>query len=107
MRLNGWQRIGIVCSGVWALFAVGYVRVIDSGRAFDTYGLMLRLCIEGRRAAERASCDQPAVNDMNRAFEGEALRMALVAVVPVVLVWILVYFGLWLTRWIRAGFKTT
>ena len=44
IRLNGWQRIGIVLSVIWFLGFGGYVWIWDNRTKSEFYGWQLKMC---------------------------------------------------------------
>jgi hypothetical protein len=99
MRLNGWQRIGIVASVVWAIGGprmnvanASFIgRVLDVDRANNDFD----------RCRERA---KDAYDSVPR-YPLLSANGAFVALVPVALGWLIAYALVYLGRWIRAGFK--
>lgn len=123
-RLNGWQRIGVVASFVWAIggafwgFSVGYN---EYGLSVDYYQ-----CTAGaqnwfenqdqypnsrrytRDDLERdlGKCAAENLNAQKEASLSGALYAVLLALLPIPLGWLAVYKLIALLRWIREGFVT-
>jgi hypothetical protein len=110
MRLNGWQRIGIVASVIWAIGAPIY---LDDGAVKHAHELF---------AQSYEHCRDIPTNDPERCFQQasrlydtvpryslttpeQRVNFALAAFVPIVLAWLIAYALIYLVRWIRAGFK--
>ena len=103
MRLNGWQRIGIVASVIWAVG--GYLQMMGernwASRMFD-----LCLSIPSPGGADNWSkCRQEYERDFPQAFKDKQTEAVLVALVPIPIGWLVVYMVIWVVRWIRRGFK--
>ncbi|MGA8086709.1 MAG: hypothetical protein WCA10_05335 [Terracidiphilus sp.] len=116
-RLNGWQRIGVVASVVWALYGlylVDYsyeeakeaakgeyrdcIQLADpsSGAARPSKGMKLsdiQHCVDAEGARNDAARDDAY---------GEFIE---ISVLPIPLGWLAVYGLVVLFRWIRAGFS--
>jgi hypothetical protein len=101
MRLNGWQRLGIVLSIIWALSAAIYVRHADVERA-ETFGkINYEVCLDSKSLAhdnDLASCEQEREKEVAVWLKGSWLgSVAFMALVPIPLGWlaafILIYFG--------------
>ena len=84
MRLNGWQRIGIVASIGWAI-GVYVVYLVIGPVDWSKYGTFM-----------------PNPDSYWLSFRSHWVALALV---PIVLGWLVVYALVYLVRWIRAGFK--
>jgi hypothetical protein len=107
MKLNGWKRIGIVATVVWAIG--GYFHEFDSlfDSAVGTYATIDEHCVQ--RAADGASqtvdqCDQAMEQSMHEATSDAREAALYVALIPIPLAWGGVYFVLFLSRWIKRGF---
>jgi hypothetical protein len=109
MRLNGWQRIGIVASVVWAIGGPLYL----TQRAFDDpleqSGFVYRVCRDG--PTDPAICSARSKQALDEAIQADPMAQvgwgpwAAKAFIPVLVGWLLVYALVYLVRWIRAGFK--
>jgi hypothetical protein len=115
VKINGWQRIGIIASVIWIVSAglYTYVSEIDGTARlrWDIYhdcmvssqggigtpdGLPNKLTNE---------CDKKATDVVSNIRPRQTA--ALFAFVPVLLAWGLVYLVLVLVRWVRRGFLPT
>jgi hypothetical protein len=106
MRLNGWQRIGIVASVIWAIGAPIYMDHAAQREASDRFSESYESCrafptIDPNRCFEQAS----RLYDNVQRYTFSTPETAVVAFVPIVLGWLGVYALVYLVRWIRAGFK--
>jgi len=105
MHLNGWQRIGIVASVIWAIGAPIYLDSVAQQEAIGAFTHYYQACldnpIEFEQCLERARW---AYNTVTR-YPLLSANGAIAALVPVGLAWLLAYALVYLGRWIRAGFK--
>jgi hypothetical protein len=105
IRLNEWQRIGIVLSVVW--FVAGY----NCGRD-EIFNKLVRIANLGHQACLSGTTD-PAVcyaefvkdypDERDALYWENGLIMGLV---PIPFAWLVVYAFIGLWRWIRRGFNT-
>jgi hypothetical protein len=121
MRLNGWQRIGIVLSVVWILSVGGRGALEYLQGSGEPYYAMRFLPALGEDYyfADSIQIPVPPPKDTHvgsfvtfeeaRGFRIEHhFRIGyLVAAVfaPVVLLWLFAYLSVFVVRWVRAGFK--
>lgn len=108
MRLNGWQRIGIVASVIWAIGAPIYLDHAAQNDARERFRLSYRLCRDvasndPNRCSERASSEADTVQRYRLGFD--FANVAFVSLVPIVLGWLIAYVLVGLGRWIQAGFR--
>jgi hypothetical protein len=112
-RLNGWQRIGVILSVIW-LIGGGFLT-----HAIIKDDLSRDVAWQDGVVARLSDADQVAVKarDLSKMSDGGLLmvrdsidnevntRTAVWTLAPLLLAWLLVYALVWLTRWVRAGFK--
>lgn len=129
MKLNGWQRIGVVVSVLWAIGAPIYERNSIVNHSYWFTSQSSEVC---GRAAKRAKLTAEILNpDVLAALEAEskefrdcqerwlesaeemravngtaALNLLAVALMPIVVGWLLAFFSIEIFRWVRAGFGT-
>jgi hypothetical protein len=129
MKLNGWQRIGVVISILWALGAGIYERKSTVEYSYQFYSNSLEYC---RSAAKRAQeyeglvsrdvlaaskawensywdCNKQSLEtaDKIRGFNSNAVLSVLaVSLLPIVFGWLLALLSIKIFRWIRVGFGT-
>jgi len=99
MRLDGWQRIGIVVSIVWAVAAAICQRNADIERAQDFTKFAFKVCADARspgRDKDAPSCSQESETHKAVWLAGSWGNVALVALVPIAFGWLSVYtiFGI-------------
>jgi len=110
MKLNGWQRIGVVASVVWIVCAgmnslnTSYDREADS--AADQ---VAKSCIDAYRSARGVNpplgqCDVRADQYKVKLQDRELFDAAWVALIPVPVAWGFAYLVIFTVRWIRRGF---
>ena len=121
MELNGWQRIGLVASLLWALGGGWYERERQTQQASRIYMVSVTdLCpsipdeaatpenlINNSRNVAYFKClnDASKRYESQRALDSGAIRNILMfSLLPIPLAWLLVYLGLRTYRWIRVGF---
>jgi hypothetical protein len=108
-KLNGWQRIGVVASVVWILGAGFYT--LDAVQESDSKtAVAAALECEShipQGITTLAECDKRMTDYEAETYSGEWADAAIVAFVPVPLAWGLAYLTLFLTRWIKRGFRKT
>jgi hypothetical protein len=108
-RLNGWQRIGIVLSVVWAIGAAVYEINVINDRYYAAFGAAFRPVLNRCE-------DDPSKNGVNCAeVAGRAARaavptesswnIAIAALAPIPFFWLIAYALVGLGRWITRGFK--
>ena len=119
MGLNGWQRIGIVLSVVWAIGGGLWGNSLALDDAQKRTSLQLDNCVSRNRARlnlkenEYGPYEQVwtpcwvefKTNFMKNA-EGHWLFAAMVGLIPIPIAWLVVYGFVALGRWIKAGFKS-
>lgn len=105
MKINGWQRIGVVASVLWALGGGVYEGKRRLQYADDFYSnTMDRICPQRDSFSE---CMQQAgkTYEYMRAFNGhDVLEILFVSIVPVVAGWLLAYLSIMAFRWVKVGF---
>jgi hypothetical protein len=105
MRLNGWQRIGIVASFIWAIGAPIYLDQAAQQEASEAFSRYYGACRDVP-SNDPQQCFQTA----SRAFDAVtryplvSANGAVAALLPVGLGRLLAYALVYLVRWIRAGF---
>jgi hypothetical protein len=107
-RLNGWQRLGIVLSVVWAIVGGLYTRHADVKSASDMYILTYRSCMdagEGQPGFDGSDCTKRAERMWDIWLKGGWLNAAFVALAPIPFFWLIAYAIVGLVRWIRRGFS--
>jgi hypothetical protein len=107
MRLNGWQRIGIVASVIWAIGAPIYMDGAAERDADDRFGRVYGSCRDvptndPEQCLKRASAASASVPR----YQFTSANGAFVALAPIPLGWLLAYALVYLVRWIGAGFKS-
>jgi hypothetical protein len=102
-RLNGWQRIGIVLSIVWAIAAWFYARHVDLDLHSNVLNLEYHRCADLPSEKERADCIERARHDFESSFQADWLYVSAVALLPIPIAWLIAYGLVALVRWISRG----
>ena len=111
MKLNGWQRLGIIASVVWIL--VAWVHTYDSENDSASKAIASnQVTCDGNLAGKTGDawqkgldeCNKRADESLTQAMAGARVDAAIVALVPVPLGWGLAYLVLFLVRWVKRGF---
>lgn len=107
MKLNGWQRLGIITSLLWIPCA--YVYTLDAvySRDSNLAVKVLMACEDNvaRGIGSQEVCDRDYSSSTDVFFREDRKVAALVALVPVPCAWVLVYLITYLVGWVRRGFK--
>ncbi len=111
LRLNGWQRIGIVLSIVWLIVVCPWIRYGQEQHAEQEYKHSYDGCVgpeppdktDLKRLDIEERCRADAVN-MYQLYEGSWRSAALLTLIPILIAWLFAYGLVFLVRWIRRGF---
>ncbi len=102
MKLNRWQRAGVVLSVLWALCAAYNERMsqVDTGQ--KAVQLDYEYCIESEPSVSK---DCLAESKKNREFwmKPNWVNISFIAFAPILLGWILVFIIIRVYRWVKAG----
>jgi hypothetical protein len=114
MRLNGWQKIGVVVSVCW--FIGGGLWI--NGIVMDELGAPAvaehRRCLAARsiqpdgmipKDTDWGPCSERFTGAFSAAVAGHWYYAVAYTLIPIPIVWLIVYALVGLTRWIRAGFE--
>jgi len=102
LRLNGWQRIGIVASVIWAIGGGiwGNNVGLEAGNwPTEKYGMCLKVF-------NAEPCRQIFEKEYPEAIKYHWYIAGAYALVPIPIGWLLAWGLFALVRWIRAGFTT-
>lgn len=105
MKLNGWKRIGIVASIIWA--AGAYVYTFEAHDKADLWvsSELTQNCIAAHQGADPDNkCFTEGEQNYERMVPGEREEAALDALAPIPLGWGLAYLALFIFLWIKRGF---
>lgn len=123
MRLNGWQRIGIVISMIWLLTAFGMyfyeLKNYPSGLANYIPNTVHRHIyvwvqdLEGTRIwrdqLKRENINKDFADIVNRTYPLEPMfnisGLLMFTLIPVVLGWLVTYLVFYTLSWIKCGFQ--
>jgi hypothetical protein len=121
-KLNGWQRIGVVITGVWVIFVLlsGAVGLINLERGQGPFVET----VKGTPA--RCTTPAPPAKPEQKSFTFEEAHgcapgalvegtqghsrfmwgaLAIAAVAPAILAWLLAYAVVAIVRWVAKGFR--
>ena len=106
MRLNGWQRIGVILSIIW--LPIGFISGGNSWIEVNATPVSRALtsCIarsDSSRAAEDA-CQAVFDRDWPVAMAGHWWGSIAYALVPILICWFLAWLSARLFLWVKAGF---
>jgi len=105
-NLNMWQRLGVVISVLWFLGAGLWQRNADVDRAGNAMGLVYRLCTEASAAKGEYNFDACSARSQSVFMDylvGSWGNVAIAAIGPIIVGWILAYIVLATVRWVLAG----
>lgn len=123
VSLNGWQRIGIIASGAWIIFALANELPNLDYRAQQAGDVSFKACVDNPgtpyNVPDRPLTDSEVFGDelkldTCRKVRSDVYRIertsrlqvaALLALAPVIVGWLATYFAIWLVRWVRRGFQ--
>lgn len=104
MRLNGWQRIGVILSLVWAILVCGY-----AGYEYAQWGAETQILIQVTPDKAPVVDKRGSIVDYVEFRSGEPSllwwRLLAAVVTPMVVAWIIAYLCVFTVRWVIAGFK--
>lgn len=121
-RLNGWQRLGIVLSGVWCLVVIG-ISANDYYKLYSHYSFRVEseadkiACLD---KARKGPSPEQSVKECQKWLTDTEVgipmpeRPSLPPVLPILALiffpiaigWLVAYAVKWLTKWVHEGFKT-
>jgi hypothetical protein len=101
--MNGWIRLGIVLSVVWAIAVFFYVRNQDIDRYTAAWGSLYSDCTHDN-VVRKENTDCGALADGWTKAPGEGYA-AFVALAPIPFGWLIVWIVFLVVRWVVRGFK--
>jgi hypothetical protein len=106
LRVNGWQRLGIIISLIWIPCA--YVYTLNTMDENDSNFAVhvLRACEDNAEhgSGSQEACDNDYHLSTDLYFREDRKVAAVVALVPVPCAWLLVYVVIYLFKWVRRSF---
>jgi hypothetical protein len=109
LRLNGWQRIGVFLSVVWALSvgALGSLEYAQNGNPTHYFVETVKVPVP-----EPKNMNRPGGTFSLEEFLGYRAeyhfsfgRLIAGMLVPIAVLWCIAYIGVLVVRWVAAGFK--
>ena len=106
MKLNGWQRIGVVASALWAIGATYYERTAKVSEAQRYYRQLLEWCEAALGWTPACVDDATAAYRRGLAWDPGTVQdiVASALLVTVLMVWVLAPLIVKIARWVKAGF---
>jgi hypothetical protein len=108
ISVNGYQRIGIIVSVIWALFLAVFFLNSQLEPPRRIYDGAVAICTE-QPWAERKACNDRALEtfiDLSQSAKAAFWKgLPIAEVATIALGWLIVYLLIWLTRWVRRGFQ--
>jgi hypothetical protein len=109
IRLNGWQRIGIAISIIWAFGAGIYTHTADVERANNFASYAYKICSYSKEVAHQtdlSSCDQERKSNLATWMAGSNTNAAFTALAPIPVGWLAAFILLCVGRAQIIGFRT-
>ncbi len=118
LQLNGWQRIGIVVSVLWSLLVIGtsvdkYVEHLQWTKQIAQTEARIKEC--RTNAMKEINPQKRQILERRCGFSSAEIGMGVpkpnfVEVLaflffPIIGVWAVAYFLVWVTKWVITGFK--
>jgi hypothetical protein len=104
VRLNGWQRTGIMLSVMWVLcVSMWFYQHIPNANAPGIASVYLQCISEPN--ANRGVCKDRAEWFSKEARSEFRAAWSWIVLAPILVVWTLIYIVAWTVRWIRRGFQ--
>ena len=105
MRLNGWQRGGIVFSIIWATGAAAWQCSADINRAESMSVWAYHLCREAQEVRAQAdACMSQSESAYQGGLVGSWRDAAVLSLLPIPISWTALFLIAGIIRWIKAGF---
>jgi hypothetical protein len=102
MKLNGWQRIGLILSSAWFVGAFWVIRQRQIKFGEDWAKHLMELCM-------KTDTVNKCMESTNDAFEKAYLinweEIFLYGALPIPITWLLVYLTINTVKWITRGFR--
>ena len=107
LRLNGWQRIGIALSVVWAVAGGLYALNSHQQRALSLSDLTYQSCAvkANRHNYDFATCRKQSDEVFEAFMKGSRGDAALTGLAPIPIAWLLAFALIAFARWVRRGFQ--
>jgi hypothetical protein len=114
MKLNGWQRLGIIVSAIWLIAAPLTAKIAMNINANKMLESDLHTCDLAYQGAMNAYKDVQNCKDRWMKLDADAsyrniglAGFGVIGIVPAMLGWLIAYGLIFLVRWVRQGFKPT
>lgn len=104
MRVNGWQRIGVVLSVLWVIGAAIYVRSAQVQNAYSLFQMEFSACLN-EQGATIEECSNKVSLQHAMDVTANWPDVAFFAFAPVIAGWLVAYVALKTFRWVNLGFS--
>jgi len=107
MKLNAWQRAGIILSIVWALGAGFHTHSADVASADNFAKWAYKVCTDSKSLnhdTDLSSCDQERKKNLDTWMKGDGGNVAITALAPIPLFWFTAFILLYVGRAQVVGF---
>ena len=103
MKLNGWQRIGVIASILWGIGGGIYERMGQVRFANDLLALSINHCLPANADACVELAYKTYANLISLDLAGGS-NIVFFSVGPIFAGWIAAYLAVKIFRWVKAGF---
>ena len=104
MHVNGWQRVGVVLSVLWAIGAAIYIRSAQVQSADSLFKMEFSTCLNEQGSTIEA-CSNTVSLQHAMDITADWPDVAFFAFAPVIAGWLVAYIALKTFRWVKTGFS--
>jgi hypothetical protein len=101
MKLNGWQRIGVIASVVWVVGSFLYVRKQQMKFGLDYAKFHFDMCMSHSVVAD---CVAKMDKELVTAYQIGWEEVIVYTLLPVPLAWLVAYIAIKIFKWVKKGF---
>ena len=106
--MNGWIRLAIVLSFVWAIAVFFYVRHVDSQQASDWFHFVYSSCGERKASGDKEYANKDCIAEAHNSsavMDPGPGNAAFAALAPIPFIWLIGGLVFLVIRWVVRGFK--
>ena len=106
--MNGWIRLGIVFTFVWAVAVFLYVRHLDTQGANEWFRMVYSSCSGAKAAAAKEYANRDCVafaRESSAMMDSGPVNAAIAALAPIPFIWLIGWLVFMVIRWAVRGFK--